>query len=328
MTLHRLENFPDLKDGRCNIMQSHDGLSIRVATWGPTTGAPKGTICLLQGRAEFIEKYYEVINDLRQRGFAVALMDWRGQGGSERLVADPLKGHVRSFDNYGKDLKAFIHQYVLPDCPPPHFALAHSMGALILLKTLPELRTIFDRALLCAPLVELAQEQRRLFGKNLRHSTVRRMSGLMRMLGMGGRYVLGAERSPLDRMGFDVNPLTSDGPRYDRNRSYVEDFPELGLAGPTNAWINECCKAIRLLKDSDFVTQIHTPILVVTASRDRIVSSDAAEYFARTLRCGHAVSVAGARHEIMMERDLLREQFWAAFEAFIPGNGDKFEISQ
>ena len=49
------------------------------------------------GRGEFIEKYFEVIADLRRRGFAVATMDWRGQGGSQRMLPNPRKGHVRYF---------------------------------------------------------------------------------------------------------------------------------------------------------------------------------------------------------------------------------------
>ena len=60
------------------------------------------------------------------------MIDWRGQGLSERALRNPRKGYVRSFDHYGVDLATFIQEVVLPDCPPPVFALAHSMGASIL----------------------------------------------------------------------------------------------------------------------------------------------------------------------------------------------------
>jgi lysophospholipase len=30
--------------------------------------------------------------------------------------------------------------------------------------------------------------------------------------------------------------------------------------------------------------------------------------------------IPGARHELLMERNSLRELFWAAFDAFIPGS--------
>ncbi len=52
----------------------------------------RGTVCLFGGRAEFIEKYFEVIADLRRRGFAVATMDWRGQGGSQPHAVQPAQG--------------------------------------------------------------------------------------------------------------------------------------------------------------------------------------------------------------------------------------------
>jgi len=52
----------------------------------------KGTVCVFGGRGEFIEKYFETIGELRRRGFAVATMDWRGQGRSSRQLPDARKG--------------------------------------------------------------------------------------------------------------------------------------------------------------------------------------------------------------------------------------------
>ena len=68
------------------------------------------------------------MRELRARGFAVATLDWRGQGLSERALRDPRKGHVGDFSEYELDLEAFMNEVVLPDCPPPIFAIGHSMG--------------------------------------------------------------------------------------------------------------------------------------------------------------------------------------------------------
>src|SRR5436190_3816813 len=111
-------------------LATSDGTKLRFARWAPPPGR-KGTVCVFPGRAEFIEKYFETIRDLRARGFAVATLDWRGQGGSARALGNPRKGYVRSFAQYQTDLETFINEIVLPDCPPPVFALAHSMGATI-----------------------------------------------------------------------------------------------------------------------------------------------------------------------------------------------------
>ena len=325
MHLRDLDKNPQLADGHCRTMTSPDGCTIRTAVWPATTSEPKGTVCLLHGRSEFIEKYYEAIDELRARGFAVATFDWRGQGASDRLLPDPLKGHVKRFSDYGKDLHQFAKEIVLPDCPPPHYALAHSTGCLILLSELPRLRAIFERVLLSAPLIELAPLQRAFLGRKLQQSTIRQTAGLLRLLGRGKKYMPGASDSPFDRLGFEGNPLTSDGPRYDRNRQYLLDYPELAIAGPTAQWLHEACKAMDRLQSSDFQSTIHTPTLIVTASKDTIVNSKAAEYFATTTRAAHAVSIPGSRHEIIMETDIIREQFWAAFDHFIPGSNTLFD---
>ena len=67
-------------------------LKLRFARWEATRGPQRGTVCLFQGRGEFIEKYFEVVADLRRRGFGVATMDWRGQGGSEPHAVEPQQG--------------------------------------------------------------------------------------------------------------------------------------------------------------------------------------------------------------------------------------------
>ena len=109
-------------------IKTADGVTLRFARWEPPPGR-KGTVCIFHGRTEFIEKYFETVRDLRSRGFAVATLDWRGQGRSERRLSNPRKGHVGDFSEYMLDADVFVNQVVLPDCPPPFFAIGHSMGA-------------------------------------------------------------------------------------------------------------------------------------------------------------------------------------------------------
>src|SRR5581483_8693632 len=113
-------------------IKTPDGVALRFARWAPPPGR-KGTVCIFPGRAEFIEKYFETVRDLRARGFAVAALDSRGQGLAQRALGNRRKGYVRRFSDYRVDLHTFINQVVLPDCPSPVFALAHSMGASVLL---------------------------------------------------------------------------------------------------------------------------------------------------------------------------------------------------
>ena len=131
MELFGLDSNPVPEGAVAGTSSQATALTLRYARFPATSGRPLGTVCLFQGRTECIEKYFEVVGDLRRRGFAVATLDWRGQGGSERRLRNRRKGHIDSFEEYDRDLDAFIEQVALPDCPPPYFALAHSTGGLI-----------------------------------------------------------------------------------------------------------------------------------------------------------------------------------------------------
>ena len=124
MTLISIPANPVPEDVITGTLRTRDGAALRFARWSPPPGR-RGTVCVFQGRAEFIEKYFETVRDLQARGFAVATLDWRGQGMSQRRLANRRKGYVRSFADYDVDLETFVREVVLPDCPPPVFALGH-----------------------------------------------------------------------------------------------------------------------------------------------------------------------------------------------------------
>src|SRR5207247_5000458 len=117
---------------------------------------PRGVCVLLHGQTEFIEKYDEVIGELNERGFTVATFDWRGQGGSARALADPLKCHVGNFAEYDEDLAAFLEQVIKPMGAAPPLVLAHSMGAHVALRTLHDRPSIISAAVFSAPMLAVS----------------------------------------------------------------------------------------------------------------------------------------------------------------------------
>jgi lysophospholipase len=291
-------------------IKTPDGVGLRYARWAPPPGR-KGTVCLLQGRAEFIEKYFETARDLRKRGFAVAAFDWRGQGRSDRRLSDRRKGYVRDFSQYAVDLDAFMEQVVLPDCPPPFYAIAHSMGAAVLIRACHSGSRWFDRVVLSAPMIALPPGR------------MTAMAGpvarVMRYLGRGGAYVPtgGDEASGTEE--FLGNVVTSDPVRFARNAAVLQEEPALGLGSPTIAWVDAAMRQMRQFSDPGYPSRIRQPILMVAAGRDEVVSTAAIEEFGIHLLAGKHLIVAGSRHEILQEQDHYRNQFWAAFDAFVPG---------
>src|ERR1051325_8414161 len=87
------------------MITTRSGTALRTAAFPAEPGVDRARVCvLLNGQTEFIEKYFEVIDELRGRGFGVVTMDWRGQGGSARALREPLKVHVTDFTEYDEDL--------------------------------------------------------------------------------------------------------------------------------------------------------------------------------------------------------------------------------
>jgi lysophospholipase len=118
---------------------------------------------------------------------------------------------------------------------------------------------------------------------------------------------------------FEGNVLTSDPERFRRNAAIYEQHPELGLGAPSVAWVNAACKAAAMATDSEFLAQIHVPVLFVAAGADRVVSTRAIEDCARRMRSASLLTIDGARHEILQEADVYREQMLAATKAFMLG---------
>lgn len=291
-------------------LQTPDGITLRYARWSPPAGR-KGTVCIFQGRAEFIEKYYETVADLRARGFAVATLDWRGQGLSGRLLPDRHKGYVRDFSEYDIDLETFMREVVLPDCPPPIFGLGHSMGGAVLIRAAWQGHRWFDRIVLSAPMIALRG------GSSLTAAKVTVRT--MRLFGFGGSYVPSGDKALVGSRPFVGNLLTSDPVRYARNAATLEAEPALGIAAPTAAWADAAFRAMRDFSQNSYAAKIRQPILMVATGRDAIISTPAIEEFALRLRAGSHLIVPGAEHEVLMEQDRYRGQFWAAFDAFVPG---------
>lgn len=292
-------------------IRTPDGVTLRFARWRPTARRSRGSILIVPGRAEAIEKYFEAIVELRRRGLHVLAIDLRGQGGSERLLADPRKGHVDDFDEYVTDIDAAAEQVLLPAMPPPYFALAHSMGAAALLLALDRGGSPFERALLLAPLAGLCD----LPFPRLARATAAGFD----FFALGAGYIPGGGATSIATKPFKGNRLTSDPVRYGRISELFATHPRLGIGDPTIRWTLAMFAAFRRFADRDFGRRLATPTLMLLPGADPLCSTPAAEALGRRIRGCRTILLPGARHEILTERDIHRDQYLAALDAFIPG---------
>ena len=309
MELHPTPDNPAPHGAVCVPASTRDGVTLR--TMFALVERPRGTVVVLGGRGDFIERYFETMRDLMARGYCVASLDVRGQGGSPRLLKNRYRGHCRRFADYSEDVRAFMTGTVLPNCPQPYYALGHSTGGNIMLQVLRE-RTWFAKAVVVSPLIGIE------YG-NWPLPVVKILVFLATHLGFGWMFLPGQDRWPLGREDFDGNPLTTDRQRWYRDSGTLEAAPHLGLGAPTFSWLRAAMKATARLRSMGPGDRLRAPVLIVAGGLDRVVDNEAIRSFAERVPGVSLVFIREAMHEILTETDAIRQQFFAAFEAFIEG---------
>ena len=309
MELVALARNPVPSGATSGAFKGYDGAPLRYAWWDATQTPRRGTVCCFTGRNESIEKYFEVIADLRRRGFSVAIMDWRGQGGSYRVLRNKRKAHIKDFSEYDEDLGCFMRQIVLPDCPPPYIALAHSMGGNILIRNASSPGSWFERMVLTSPMLEIHRDQ-----LGMPQTLAWTTSELATAVGMGSAYVWGGTDFIPEPLSFEANEVTTNRERYMRNVAIVETRPELSVGSPTYSWMRAAFRSCRWITSPPYALEVRVPILMFVAGRDTVISQRAVEDFAAKLKVGSNVLLPLAKHEILQELDEVRARFWAALD--------------
>ncbi len=292
----------------CFNLDTPDGAKLRVATFPlPGETPTRGTILLLSGRSEFIEKYFEVIGELHQRGFSVTTMDWRGQGLSDRLLPIREKGHITNFATFTADLRLLTETVSKPRFAGPRILMTHSMGGVPALQTLAHEHDDYIAAILCAPMTRLFKSRgMRLIARTLSKSAV--------AIGASRQCIMGVKEYSLE---FEGNILTSDADRHARFRALQAAAPNATLGSPTYGWLKAATSAIDEIHDPDYMRNYKTPTLIISAEKDGLIDSTDHGILATNNEHIHVITVKNALHEILMEKDSLRQEYWRAFDQFI-----------
>ncbi len=298
-----------LAPARHGFLVRPDGALLRFAEW-PAARQARGTIVLLGGRGEFVEKYgMEIAREITGRGFDVQSCDWRGQGLSQRLLEDRRKGHIDRFETYLADFEAWLAALVLPSAVRPLFALAHSMGGHVILQHLAEhaAGTPFAAALLCAPMTGLRSE-----------AAIRTILTLMPAVpAVDERYFYGS--GPSNIVGRDLvgNRVTQDARRYRFVAQWAAADPRLGLGPATIGWLRQAMRTIRRQDAAGILERIAVPVTVLSPMRDKLVEPASHARLAQRIADCRLVTFADSQHEIMMEIDPIRARFLGELDRFL-----------
>ncbi|HDZ8965810.1 TPA: alpha/beta fold hydrolase [Aeromonas dhakensis] len=299
-TLHQ-QTLPDFWRQHAveSTFKGKDGVTIRYAAL--RQAKVDRAILIVNGRVESYLKYQELAWDLWRQGYSLYLIDHRGQGLSDRLLADPEKGYVDQFDDYVLDLKQFHDEVIAPDQPAKLFLLAHSMGGAISARYLERWPDDIEAAVLSSPMM----------GINLGGLPKWLAKGLAATIGTVGCWLgeppYGPGQGPYESHDFADNGLSHSAARYQAFRELYEQRPQIKLGGATAHWIYQgITGADAAIADAG---AIKTPLLLLQAGNDSVVDNAAQDAFCTKANCegGKPLRIEGAWHELFIESDDKRQ---------------------
>ncbi len=254
-------------------------------------------VVMVNGRNESFWKYQELFYEFSRKGYDVYAYDHRGQGASGRLTNDSELGHVICFDDYVTDLHTFIENVVNKDAYKHRFLLAHSMGGAVATLYLEHYQTPFNAVVLNAPM----------FGINMPAPlklVASSIAKIMEHYQSQPSYVLG--KKPYREEPFEANDQCQSQLRYGWAKHLYQLHPELRLGGPSPRWVWQALAAAKhCIRD---VEHIDTPVLLLQAGDDKVVDNHSHVIFCtKCTECEMKV-IPHARHELLMEKDCLRNQ--------------------
>lgn len=299
------EGFPP-PEGAETIWLKNGAHDVRMV-FAPAGGdRQRGAVLVCTGYNEYIEKYFETARDLQARGFAVGLMDWPGQGASDRLIDKPRLGYVRTFDTSVAAQK-LAFETLKSKANGPYVVMAHSMGGAITLESLRQNAIDPTFALLCAPMLGLKIS-------GLAAAVMR----IARTFGMSKNALNSESKNDT----FETNIFTHDKPRWTMNREMQAQKPDYHLTAPTIGWVNAALDLYERWRKPKAFAKLAVPIRIASAGAESLVSNKAQKQVAARIgEKAHLVSIPDARHEILMESDPIRNLLWAEFDAMCQKHG-------
>ncbi len=253
-------------------------------------------VVISPGWTEFSLKYMELAHDLISQSFSpVYVLDHRGQGASGRRLSDPEKGYVEDFGFYVQDFKTFLDKVVIPRHPEKNLHLiAHSMGGAVSLLYMLEEPNTFRSAAMTSPMLQVAI-----------HSCLEFIASLLSppvdFLMPHQPFLVSSRKKEIT---FDPNNKVSHSPaRYEFNK-FLENEHSFYIKGATLKWLNEATGQPKQLVEQ--AEGFAVPLLILSGGQDQVVDNSAIYSFCeRAKNCSH-IPFAGAKHEILMEKDEIR----------------------
>ncbi len=295
--------------------QAKDGWKIRRIDWPPAgKGAVRGSLLFLPGRGDHYEKYLESLHGWAEKGWRVTSIDWRGQGLSGRLLDDPNIGHIDDFSRWIDDLRHFWRLWSDESTIGPNVLAAHSMGGHLAMRALVEKAIDPTAAILSAPMLGIRSN-----GVPLSWSHA--FTRLMVRMGKGESRAWKESEKPMSPMSLRRKILTHSPRRYEDEMAWWDKRSEVKLGPPSWHWLERAIASTRLLDQPGKLESVNTPVLLLAAKFDQLVSTKRIGKDHQRLPNSDLLCFSReAAHELLREADGVRDQCLDAIDIFLDGH--------
>ncbi|MDX2028012.1 MAG: alpha/beta hydrolase [Alphaproteobacteria bacterium] len=301
----------------CALFPSHThnlpgGGSMRYAVFEPE-GSPRGTVLVLPGRREFIEKKHsELGREFLTRNFRLIIVEWRGQGLSARFLSSAARqrDHIENFQTYLDDLHSFYGAVVRSGLQGPLVVVGHSMGSHLALRAaneglLPEATAV----IVTAPMLALASRRVHAFARVLCFIAVK--------LGRSKNYAPGQHDYGVQETTFDNNPLTQNPQRFKIMEDYFTAHPNMTVGGVTWGWLRSALASMHLVQKPSYLERITIPVLALTGGKDRVTPARELSRYLDSMPQADHIILLEARHDLMNELEPIRAEAWKHIDGFL-----------
>ncbi len=273
-----------------------DAPSLRYGVASPPF-APQAQVLLLPGAGEPAEAWFETARALVDHRYAVWVLDWAGQGGSDRYTGLGMRAHVKDSAVNIEALNQMVRQVIRPHDGQPLVIVADGMGATIALaamgKGLPASGAVLDSPALAAIASPQTQATARWVTK----------------AGLG--------RTPV--FGF-AGPVTIAG--HDSARSGVigawgRANPALRVDGLTWGWLDALQQTQDMARDPVALNAVQAPVRMTVGGGSSVAAASACKAMAHC----DLTAYPGGRGPLHQEADAVRGPWLDALLAFIAERG-------
>lgn len=312
--------FQQPEGWRWHYFTNPKGQKLRFGAVTPKSRIPNAVVVCLPGLSEYAEKYYEVAHDLLDQNLAFWILDWQGQGQSDRPLSNRQKRHSSDFSNDIDDLHYFLTEYVKhasvhPDVGRiPLVMLAHSMGGNIGMRYLIDHPDMFACAAFSAPMFGIRAA--RIFPLSI---AVAISTVLKEFFNMS--YVFGGKDwNPEERETPARNFFSGDDVRAAVHNAWCKADTNLQVGNVTFGWLSAALRSCYRLQQEIRKKPVQIPCLIAIAENEQLVDNTAIRKVAATLPHTVVLDLQESRHEILMEQDNIRGKFMAAFGEMLAAN--------